>query len=65
MTTASMTIAHDHDGHDHADHQGHDHSHDHGAALPDGLSDEDILDIQAALKTVLDSLKLDFERVVD
>ena len=57
--------SHDHDGHDHADHEGHDHSHDHGAALPEGLSDEDILDIQAALKTVLDSLKLDFERVVN
>lgn len=54
---------HDH-GHDHGDHAGHDHdhSHDHGATLPDGLSDEEILEIQQALLAALDSLKADFIR---
>ena len=67
--------AHDHDGHDHEDHEGHDHSghdhsghdhdHDHGAQLPEGLSDEEILEIQQALKAELDSLKADFDRLTD
>ena len=57
---------HDH-GHDHGDHAGHDHdhSHDHGATLPDGLSDEEILEIQQALLAALDSLKADFTRVTE
>lgn len=62
--------SHDHEGHDHADHEGHDHSghdhdHDHGATLPEGLTDAEILEIQAALKTALDSLKADFQRIVE
>ena len=52
---------HGHAGHDHRpDHEGHDHAitnamttaghdHDHGVQLPEGLSDEDILEIQKAL----------------
>ena len=52
--------------HDHRhDHDGHDHSHDHGATLPDGLSDEEILEIQQALLVALDSLKADFDRAVE
>ena len=52
--------------HDHShDHDGHDHSHDHGATLPDGLSDEEILEIQQALLAALDSLKADFDRAVE
>ena len=43
----------------------HDHSHDHGATLPDGLSDEEILEIQQALLAALDSLKADFDRAVE
>jgi len=53
--------SHDHDGHDH----GHDHSHDHGATLPDGLSDEEILEIQQALLAALDSLRADFDRATE
>ena len=56
---------HDHDGHDHGDHEGHDHSHDHGAQLPDGLSDEEVLEIQQALLAAIDSLKADFDRVFE
>ena len=61
---------HDHSGHDHGghDHAGHDHSghdHDHGAQLPEGLSDAEILEIQKALMTALDSLKADFERIAE
>ena len=65
---------HDHEGHDHDhgdpadhDHAGHDHdhSHDHGATLPEGLSDEEILEIQQALKSALDSLKAEFDRVTE
>jgi len=55
---------HDH-GHDHGDHAGHDHDHDHGATLPDGLSDEEILEIQQALLAALDSLKADFTRATE
>ena len=58
---------HDHEGHDHGDHAGHDHdhSHDHGATLPDGLSDNEILEIQQALMSALDSLRADFDRVTE
>ena len=63
---------HGHAGHDHGDHadhdhagHDHDHSHDHGASLPEGLSDEEILEIQQALKSVLDSLKAEFDRVTE
>lgn len=60
---------HDHDHGDHADHDhaghDHDHSHDHGATLPEGLSDEEILEIQQALKSALDSLKAEFDRVTE
>ena len=60
---------HDHDDGDHADHDhaghDHDHSHDHGATLPEGLSDEEILEIQQALKSALDSLKAEFDRVTE
>jgi hypothetical protein len=68
----ACTHDHDHSGHDHADHNhddhdhsGHDHNHDHGAQLPEGLSDEEILEIQQALKMALDSLKADFDRILD
>lgn len=54
----------DHADHDHAGHD-HDHSHDHGATLPEGLSDEEILEIQQALKSALDSLKAEFDRVTE
>ena len=50
----------DHDGHDHT---GHDHDHDHGVQLPEGLSDEDILEIQQALMAGLDKLKAEFEGI--
>ena len=62
---------HGHEGHDHGDHghdhgdHGHDHSHDHGATLPEGLSDEEILEIQQALMTALDSLRADFDRATE
>ena len=51
--------SHDHDGHDHA----HDHDHDHGAQLPEGLSDEEILESQQALKAELEKLKAEFDRI--
>ena len=59
---------HDHSGHDHGhshDHDGHDHAHDHdhGAQLPEGLSDEEILEIQQALKAELEKLKAEFDRI--
>ena len=53
----------DHEGHDHGDHEGHDHDHDHGVQLPEGLSDEDILEIQKALMAGLDKLKAEFEGI--
>ena len=46
------------EGHDHA---GHDH--DHGVQLPEGLSDEDIREIQQALMAGLDKLKAEFEGI--
>ena len=57
---------HDHSDHDHSghDHSGHDHDHHQAAQLPEGLSDAEILEIQQALKTALDSLKADFDRIV-
>ena len=58
-----QACTHDHDHADH-DHSGHDHDHHHGAQLPEGLSDAEILEIQQALKTALDSLKADFDRIV-
>ena len=54
---------HGHEGHDHGDHAGHDHDHDHGVQLPEGLSDEDILEIQQALMAGLDKLKAEFEGI--
>lgn len=64
----ACTHDHDHSGHDHGhshDHDGHDHAHDHdhGAQLPEGLSDEEILEIQQALKSELDKLKAEFDRI--
>ena len=61
----ACTHDHSHEGHDHGDHAGHDHSHDHGATLPEGLSDEEVLQIQQALLAALDSLKADFDRAVE
>jgi hypothetical protein len=65
----ACTHDHSHEGHDHGDHaghdHGHDHSHDHGATLPDGLSDEEILEIQQALLAALDSLRADFDRATE
>ena len=52
---------HDHSGHDHG--HSHDHDHDHGAQLTEGLSDEEILEIQQALKVELDKLKAEFEQI--
>ena len=52
-TTRAMTTRHDHAGHDH----------DHGVQLPEGLSDEDILEIQKALMAGLDKLKAEFEGI--
>lgn len=52
---------HDHSGHDHG--HSHDHDHDHGAQLPEGLSDEEILQIQQALKAELEKLKAEFDRI--
>ena len=52
-TTRATTTGHDHAGHDH----------DHGVQLPEGLSDEDILEIQKALMAGLDKLKAEFEGI--
>ena len=38
-------------------------THDHGVQLPEGLSDEDILEIQKALMAGLDKLKAEFEGI--
>ncbi len=52
--------AHDHEGHDH----GHDHAHDHGNELNlEGMSDEEILEIQAALLAELQSLQTAYDAV--
>lgn len=63
----ACTHDHDHTGHDHGhshDHEGHDHDHDHdhGVQLPEGLSDEEVLEIQQALMAALDKLKGEFDR---
>jgi len=55
--------AHDHEGHDHAhNHEGHDHAHDHGNELSlEGMSDEQILEIQAALLAELQAIQAAYE----
>jgi hypothetical protein len=59
---------HDHEGHDHAhdghDHDGHNHAHDHGNELSlEGMSDEEIREIQAALLAELQSLQAAYDAV--
>ena len=52
--------AHDHEGHDHS----HDHAHDHGNELSlEGMSDEEIREIQAALLAELQSLHAAYDAV--
>lgn len=52
--------AHDHEGHDH----GHDHAHDHGNELSlEGMSDDEIREIQAALLAELQSLQAAYDAV--
>ena len=52
--------AHDHEGHDH----GHDHAHDHGNELSlEGMSDDEIREIQAALLAELQSLQRAYDAV--
>lgn len=65
--------AHDHEGHDHGhdhdhvhDHEGHDHdhAHDHGNELSlEGMSDDEIREIQAALLAELQSLQTAYDAV--
>ena len=66
--------AQDHEGHDHGhdydhahegdDHEGHDHGHDHGNELSlEGMSDEEIREIQAALLAELQSLQAAYDAV--
>ena len=61
--------AHDHAGHDHGhDHEGHDHghdhAHDHGNELSlEGMSDEEIREIQAALLAELESLQAAYDAI--
>ena len=65
--------AHDHEGHDHGhdydhahDHEGHDHGHDHdhGNELSlEGMSDDEIREIQAALLAELQSLQAAYDAV--
>ena len=51
---------HDHEGHDH----GHDHAHDHGNELSlEGMSDDEIREIQAALLAELQSLQTAYDAV--
>ena len=57
---------HAHDGHDHDghDHDGHNHAHDHGNELSlEGMSDEEIREIQAALLAELQSLQTAYDAV--
>jgi len=57
---------HAHDGHDHDghDHDGHNHAHDHGNELSlEGMSDEEIREIQAALLAELQSLQAAYDAV--
>ena len=63
--------AYDHEGHDHAhDHEGHDHGHDHDHAHDhgnelslEGMSDNEIREIQAALLAELQSLQAAYDAV--
>lgn len=63
--------AHDHEGHDHVhDHEGHDHGHDHDHAHDhgnelslEGMSDDEIREIQAALLVELQSLQAAYDAV--
>ena len=57
--------AHDHEGHDHGhDHEGHEHAHDHGNELSlEGMSDDEIREIQAALLAELQSLQAAYDAV--
>ena len=62
---------HDHEGHDHVhDHEGHDHGHDHDHAHDhgnelslEGMSDDEIREIQAALLVELQSLQAAYDAV--
>jgi hypothetical protein len=60
----------DHDSHDHGDHDHGDHDHgDHAAhvhtqTLPDGLSDEDMLEIQQEIMASLEVLKRNFASIL-
>ena len=56
---------HDHDhAHDGHDHDGHNHAHDHGNELSlEGMSDEEIREIQAALLAELQSLQAAYDAV--
>lgn len=54
--------AHDHEGHDHG--HDHDHAHDHGNELSlEGMSDDEIREIQAALLAELQSLQAAYDAV--
>ena len=54
--------AHDHEGHDHG--HDHDHAHDHGNELSlEGMSDNEIREIQAALLAELQSLQAAYDAV--
>ena len=57
--------AHDHDhDHDDARDHGHDHAHDHGNELSlEGMSDEEIREIQAALLAELESLQAAYDAI--
>jgi len=55
---------HAHEGHDHGDHSGHDHAHDHGNELSlEGMSDDEIREIQAALLAELQALQAAYDAV--
>ena len=56
--------AHDHEGHDHGHDHAHDHAHDHGNELSlEGMSDDEIREIQAALLAELQSLQAAYDAV--
>lgn len=59
------TCDHDHDhDHDDAHDHGHDHAHDHGNELSlEGMSDEEIREIQAALLAELESLQAAYDAI--
>ena len=55
---------HDHDhGHDHGHDHDHDHDHSHGHSAPslEGLSDEDVLEIQQALKESMEAIRAELK----